>query len=117
MSILAPQIRDSHLCRPVADPKPSPLATTSAVKRPAIKSGGLADLASRLGAGKKLKLTTLEKSKKDWDTFKKAEGIEEDLKTFNQGKMGFLERKAFLERADVKQFEIEKGLRLGRKPQ
>lgn len=76
----------------------------------------MADLASRL-SGKKPKLSTLEKSKQDWDSFKSAEGIAEELKTFNQGKMGYLERQAFLERADVKQFEIEKSFRLGRKPQ
>lgn len=53
----------------------------------------------------------------DWDRFKTDEGIAEDLKSFNQGKKGFLERQAFLERADVKQFEIEKNFRAGRKPQ
>jgi len=57
----------------------------------------------------------LEKSKLDWQDFKQKEGIEEDLKTFNQGKHGFLERKSFLERTDLKQFEIEKNLRAGRK--
>ena len=60
-------------------------------------------------------MSTLEKSKLDWESFKKDEGIGEDLKTFNQGKQGFLERQAFLERADHKQFEIERNLRLGRK--
>ena len=83
---------------------------------PPVRSGGLSSLASRLSAAKKPKLSVLEKSKLDWDTFKQDEGIAEDLKTFNQGKMGFLERQAFLERADLKQFEIEKDFRAGRKP-
>jgi hypothetical protein len=51
----------------------------------------------------------------DWQNFKQEEGIEEDLRTFNQGKHGFLERKSFLERTDLKQFEIEKNLRAGKK--
>ena len=90
-------------------------ATSSGIgpKRPFAARGGLSSVAAQLGGNKKQKLSTLEKSKLDWDTFKKAEGIEEDLKTFNQGKQGFLERKAFLERADMKQFEIERSLRHG----
>lgn len=84
-------------------------------KRPPMRTGGLSGLASQLSGNKKQKLSVLEKSKLDWDTFKQDEGITEDLKTFNQGKMGFLERQAFLERADVKQFEIEKNFRAGRK--
>lgn len=79
-----------------------------------MRKGGLSSLTSQL-SGKKPKLTTLEKSKLDWDQFKTAEGIAEDLKSFNQGKKGFLERQAFLERADVKQFEIERSLRAGQK--
>lgn len=66
-------------------------------------------------SNKKFKLSTLEKSKLDWDQFKNDEGISEELKTFNQGKQGFLERQAFLERADFKQFEAERRLRAGRK--
>lgn len=85
-------------------------------KRPTtLISGGLSRFTSQL-SGKKAKLSTLEKSKLDWDRFKSDEGIAEDLKSFNQGKKGFLERQAFLERADVKQFEIEKNFRAGRKP-
>lgn len=81
---------------------------------PVLRTGGLSSIAGAL-SGKKQKLSTLEKSKLDWDSFKKDECIEEELKTFNQGKHGFLERKAFLERADVKQFEIERNFRMGRK--
>ena len=85
------------------------------MKRPPLRVGGLSSLTSQLGNSKKAKLSTLEKSKLDWDRFKTDEGISEDLKSFNQGKQGFLERQAFLERADLKQFEIEKGFRAGRK--
>ncbi|KAG8286942.1 Craniofacial development protein 1 [Homalodisca vitripennis] len=71
--------------------------------------GGLASLIGQLG--RKNKLSTLEKSKLDWDRFKKEEGIEEDLQTHNKGKEGFLEKQDFLQRTDLRQFEIEKQLR------
>ena len=95
----------SSSTQPSKRPPPGPLGA---------RKSGLSGLTSILG-GKKQKLSTLEKSKLDWESFKKDEGIGEDLKTFNQGKQGFLERQAFLERADHKQFEIERNLRLGRK--
>lgn len=74
-------------------------------------SGGGA-LGSILGAlNKKNKISTLEKTKLDWTRFKDQEGITEDLNTHNKGKDGYLERQDFLERTDVRQFEIEKSLR------
>lgn len=72
-------------------------------------AGGLQSLLSKIG--KKNKLSTLEKSKLDWNTFKQQEGINEELQTHNKGKDGYLERQDFLERADHRQFEIEKSLR------
>lgn len=81
--------------------------------------GGL-PIASRVGGGlgsvlgalnKKNKISTLEKTKLDWDRFKNREGIAEDLNTFNRGKDGYLERQDFLERTDVRQFEIERSIR------
>ena len=96
-------------------PAASSSSQQNTTKRPPLRSGGLSSFASQL-TNKKSKLSTLEKSKLDWDRFKSDEGIAEDLRSFNQGKKGFLERQAFLERADVKQFEIEKSLRAGKKP-
>ncbi|KAK2560806.1 Craniofacial development protein 1 [Acropora cervicornis] len=52
-----------------------------------------------------------EKSKLDWETFKDQEGIEDELRNFN--KDGYLEKQAFLQRADERQFEIEKDMRKG----
>lgn len=50
---------------------------------------GLKGLSSVLGQlGKKSKLGTLEKSKLDWDRYKKDEGIEEELQKHNKGKAG-----------------------------
>lgn len=73
------------------------------------RGGGLSSVLSQLG--KKEKISTLEKSKLDWDTFKKDENIEEELQAHNKGKNGYLERQDFLERADLRQFEIEKDIR------
>ncbi|XP_060869695.1 craniofacial development protein 1 [Metopolophium dirhodum] len=72
-------------------------------------SGGLANILSQIG--KKSKLTVLEKSKLDWDGYKKKEGIVEELVTYNKGKDGYLEKQDFLERTDLRQFELEKALR------
>ncbi|XP_041376220.1 craniofacial development protein 1-like [Gigantopelta aegis] len=80
------------------------------VKRPA-SSGGLGSILSKIG--KKDKISTLEKSKLDWNKFKKEEGIEDEVNLHNKGKQSFLERQAFLNRTDLRQYEIEKSLRLG----
>ncbi|XP_019733709.1 craniofacial development protein 1 [Hippocampus comes] len=76
-------------------------------KRPA----GMSSLLSRIG-GKKQKMSTLEKSKMDWDAFKYEEGITEELAIHNRGREGYVERKNFLERVDHRQFEMEKAVRL-----
>ncbi|XP_028665228.1 craniofacial development protein 1 [Erpetoichthys calabaricus] len=82
-------------------------ACSSGLKR----TTGLGGILNRIG-GKKQKLSTLEKSKLDWESFKNEEGIGEELATHNRGKDGYMERKAFLERVDQRQFEIEKSIRL-----
>ncbi|XP_034974238.2 craniofacial development protein 1 [Zootoca vivipara] len=81
--------------------------TVSGVKRPS----GMNSLLGKIGT-KKQKLSTLEKSKLDWETFKEEEGIGEELAIHNRGKHGYLERKAFLERVDHRQFEHERDIRL-----
>lgn len=48
--------------------------------------GGLGGILSQLG--KPPKITTLEKSKLDWDQFKKEKNLDEELRTFNKGKDG-----------------------------
>lgn len=76
------------------------------------KRTGLGGISSVLGQlGKKAKISTLEKSKLDWDNYKREENIEEEISTHNKGKDGYLERQDFLQRADLRQFEIEKQLR------
>lgn len=109
-------------------PEPQGAIAASIAKRP---QGGLANVLSQIG--KKSKLTILEKSKQDWDGYKKEEGIVEELITHNKGKDGFvfyylwivkgnflikkkfyfryLEKRDFLERTDLRQFELEKAMR------
>ncbi|XP_015249018.1 PREDICTED: craniofacial development protein 1 [Cyprinodon variegatus] len=77
------------------------------VKRPA----GMSSILGQIG-GKKQKMSTLEKSKMDWDAFKSEEGITEELAIHNRGREGYVERKNFLERVDHRQFELEKAVRL-----
>lgn len=91
-----------------SEPTPSaPPSFGSSVKRPA----GMGSILNRIG-GKKQKMSTLEKSKLDWDTFKSEEGIGDELAIHNRGKEGYVERKNFLERVDHRQFELEKNVRL-----
>ncbi|XP_069995022.1 craniofacial development protein 1-like [Penaeus vannamei] len=85
------------------DKKASPVG---GVKRPA----GLSNIIGLLD-NKKQKLTTLEKTKLDWNSFKAEEGIDEELESHKKSKHGYLDKQAFLERADIRQFEIERAMR------
>ncbi|KAB0797026.1 hypothetical protein PPYR_11087 [Photinus pyralis] len=71
--------------------------------------GGLGSVLNQIG--KKSKISTLEKSKLDWDQFKKEEKIEDELSAYGKSKDGYLERQDFLQRADMRRFEIEKNIR------
>jgi len=51
-------------------------------------------------------ITTVEKSSYDWENFKEAKGLEEELK--DATKDGYVEKQDFLTRVDVRRFEIEK---------
>jgi len=91
-----------------------PPTTTAKPGTPGVKrAGGLSSVLNQLT--KKNKLSVLEKTKLDWDGFKSEEGINEELQTHNRGREGFLERKDFLQRTDLRQFEIEKNMRLSRR--
>ncbi|KAG9475262.1 craniofacial development protein 1 [Eleutherodactylus coqui] len=82
-------------------------AASSGVKRPT----GMSSILGNFGS-KKQKMSTLEKSKLDWESFKVQEGIGEELALHNRGKDGYIDRKAFLERVDYRQFELEREIRL-----
>lgn len=71
--------------KPVAQlPQRKPPTFLSSLKRPA--TGGLGNILGQLG--KKNKLSVLEQSKQDWNSFKDEEGLNEELQTFNKGKDG-----------------------------
>ncbi|KAM3850034.1 craniofacial development protein 1, partial [Diretmus argenteus] len=90
----------------------SPLPSKPILPGPSVKRlAGVSSILTHLG-GKKQKMSTLEKSKMDWDAFKSEEGITEELAIHNRGKDGYVERKNFLERVDHRQFELEKAVRL-----
>eukprot|EP00039_Didymoeca_costata_P001909 m.56177 g.56177 ORF g.56177 m.56177 type:complete len:272 (+) comp11023_c0_seq1:91-906(+) len=55
--------------------------------------------------GNKKKMSTVEKTKLDWDDFKEKHGISEELARLN--KDGFLEKQEFLHRADLRAHERE----------
>ncbi|KAM9808088.1 craniofacial development protein 1 [Neosynchiropus ocellatus] len=84
-----------------------PAPSGPSAKRPT----GMSSILGQIG-GKKPKMSTLEKSKMDWDAFKSEEGIGEELAIHNRGREGYVERKNFLERVDHRQFELEKSVRL-----
>ncbi|XP_077311858.1 craniofacial development protein 1 [Lithobates pipiens] len=89
------------------EPARTGVAAGSGVKR----LGGMSSILGKLGS-KKQKMSTLEKSKLDWESFKEKEGISEELAIHNRGKDGYIERKSFLERVDYRQFELEREIRL-----
>lgn len=87
----------------ISVPKFKPVSALQSNKR------NLSDLVSNLK--KKPKVGTLLQSKMDWDDFKKKEGLEDELRQAINRKDGYIERQAFLSRADLRQFEIEKSIR------
>ena len=83
-------------------PVTTPAAASPSLKRPATTSSSLLD---RLGLGKKQKLSTLEKSRLDWDAHKQSEALVEDLESHRRGKDSYVEKKAFLERSELRQHD------------
>nr|XP_021192857.2 uncharacterized protein LOC110378076 [Helicoverpa armigera] len=79
----------------------------------ALGGSGLSGILGQIN--KKNKLSTLEKSKLDWSTYKQEEGLEEEIQSHNKGRNGYLDKRDFLERADVRQYEIERDMRLNRR--
>ena len=74
------------------------------------KKSGLGNLMSQL---EKPKMSTYQKTQLDWNTYKKENEIDEfELK--RQHKDGYLEKKNFLERTDVRIWESEREARKGR---
>uniref|UniRef100_A0A5K3FD64 Craniofacial development protein 1 n=1 Tax=Mesocestoides corti TaxID=53468 RepID=A0A5K3FD64_MESCO len=58
------------------------------------------------------KMSTLEKSRLDWESFTEKEGIKDDLKLHNKGKNGYVERKAFEARTQEREYQMLREARL-----
>ncbi|TYZ59887.1 hypothetical protein PybrP1_009200 [[Pythium] brassicae (nom. inval.)] len=84
-------------------------SVTTRASRPAKAAGssGVDHVLASLDGPKKV--STIEKSSLDWDQFKEAEGIEDELRQYT--KNGYLEKQDFLTRVDRNQFEREKAER------
>eukprot|EP00160_Parvularia_atlantis_P016515 Unigene5273_Nuclearia_a/m.16194 Unigene5273_Nuclearia_a/g.16194 ORF Unigene5273_Nuclearia_a/g.16194 Unigene5273_Nuclearia_a/m.16194 type:complete len:517 (-) Unigene5273_Nuclearia_a:49-1599(-) len=87
---------------------PAEAASTAAPAAKA-KAGGLDGLLSKFG-GRKDKLNVVDKSKLDWQAYVRRENLAEELRHNN--KDGYLERREFLERAEQRQYELERERRL-----
>ncbi|XP_071449273.1 craniofacial development protein 1 [Hetaerina americana] len=82
------------------------------IGKPITVRSGASSLGSALDKlGKKNRLSTLEKSKLDWESYKNKEGISEEISAHNKGKSGYLDKRDFLEKTDLKQYELEKQFR------
>ncbi|RLN91856.1 hypothetical protein BBJ28_00015879 [Nothophytophthora sp. Chile5] len=93
--------------------------STVEAKRQQGGSKGLDQVLASLDEPKKV--STMEKTSLDWDKFKEAEGIEEELTQYTKdgcalaiacwGSIAQCKKQEFLQRLDVKRFEIEKAER------
>ena len=59
-------------------------------------------------------MTTVTKSKLDWDRHKKENNIDGELEQFSRSKNSLVEKNAFLNRTDTRTFELEREERLKR---
>ncbi|KAL8043197.1 hypothetical protein ABFX02_09G103200 [Erythranthe guttata] len=62
---------------------------------------------------KKTKLSVLDKTKKDWGEYKgENKGLEDELDAYKKSSNQYLDKVSFLERADYREFERERDVRL-----
>ncbi|BHF78603.1 Craniofacial development protein 1 [Sparganum proliferum] len=106
--------KNSAIPRPAALPSP---ANGLAPKRTLASNDRLSDALKRLKSsallpGSAPKLSTLEKSKRDWESFTQEEDIADELKLYNKGKHGYVARKAFESRASEREYAIVREMRL-----
>ncbi len=81
--------------------------TNPSLKRPAAAASSTTSnsVLDRLGIGKKQKLSTLEKSRLDWSAHKESELLTEDLDSHRRGKDSYVEKKAFLQRSELREHD------------
>ena len=90
----------------ISVPIPTPTSNPS-LKRPAAAASSSSSLSvlDRLGLGKKQKLSTLEKSRLDWQSHKDSEALTEDLESHRRGKNSYVEKTAFLQRSETREHD------------
>jgi len=110
-------VTPSHLDPPL-DPKESEVIPNNIseeiagdTKRPIqVKKSGLDNILADLKGPKKI--STVEKTSSDWESFKDKSGLEDEFeKNAQEGKNSYLKKKEFLERVDLRRFEQEKEAR------
>jgi hypothetical protein len=76
----------------------------------AASSSGLDALLQQIS--KKPKLNILDKSRKDWGEFKEEKGLDLELEAYKKSGDKYLDKVAFLQRSDVREYEKERDGRL-----
>lgn len=61
---------------------------------------------------KKQKPNILDRSRKDWGQFKEEKGIEDELEAYKKSGDKYLDKVAFLQRSDLREYEKERDARL-----
>tara|TARA_B110000090_G_C13256822_1_gene398721 strand:+ start:87 stop:467 length:381 start_codon:yes stop_codon:yes gene_type:complete len=104
----AEKMARSAVLRGAKQSKGSGSSSTSSSMPPPSAGGGLDDVLDTIKGPKAI--STVVKSAIDWDTHKVKEGLEDDLK--DASKDGYLTRKDFLNRVDVRTYEKERDARV-----
>lgn len=99
----------------IISPAPASTPTTTAGGKPPLRRPKKRSSAfdSATPPPKAKKLTTLEKSKMDWEGYVAREGIRDELAEHGKGGKGFVERKGFLDRVEETQWSKVKEGRKG----
>lgn len=86
------------------------IKNTEKAKGPIVKKSGLDNILADLKGPQKI--STVEKTSSDWETFKDNSGLEDEFEKLAQGgKDSYLSKKEFLQRVDLRRFEQEKAAR------
>ena len=76
----------------------------------ASSSSGLDDLLQQIS--KKQKPNILDRTRKDWGQFKEEKGLEDELEAYKKSGDKYLDKVAFLQRSDLREYEKERDARL-----
>jgi len=74
------------------------------------KTSNLGSIIEQLGSGKKI--SVVDKSRYDWQGYKKDEKLDEELETYKKSSNKYLDKVHFLKQAEYKEYERERDQRL-----